>query len=720
MSILLAVLSLAQVKAGPLDAFRANYASIRVSTEFTYRASTITRNELVEGKLWEPGEHGTEAKAVVTGRWDCDGEAEHTICSSTLARKPTRAGEVVPGRPAVEVLTDGSMIAYHELGDDAFSIQAAAKGDEGLLDYGPFFFFLERFPRNITRIFGKDAAPIRKKSLRGGRPCEVEIYELGDDENRFRIEVAYDPALGYLPRFVRQISLNTATPNGAMAIVSEMYLAEARMCGSGGFVPAEWYTARFDVDDFRKSYPNYDDETILKPSRAIVALGRFHVDKFDDRKAPACLDQLKEAVAVAGVGGEVPLRNRPTTLTLDDIRALLGRKLTDPKKAVMPNIDLSELHEFDEPARRGWGTWLAAGFIACALAAVGRRTWRRQRSPSIGLSLLLAFPLTFAGCGHSSSPIVRLSASFTETRFVYDAAEPVLTLTLMARNTGTQPLKIFRVSAGCSCRRVDHSKLPAVIPPGENLRLSTQIQNRADSSPQTFNFQFDTDCGPLMAPATLYALPNHQFYPASVTLNGLYEGEDASCDLVHREVKAGRPVQGVRLQFPATFTAQLTRQSEGPVAGAPELTYKETAYHLIVKDRGLGLHKELITLMDAGGRKITEVPVVWNRSDFLSSVPDRVILGKRPVRVFLRCPDPTVELERILSSPGGVRAVIASPREITVTTVDGCPAVIDGVIEVQTNAKGRGPLRVQTVRYTPGASERLSSLAREGGPPQIP
>lgn len=134
MSILLAVLSLAQVKVGPIDAFRDNYASIKVGTEFTYRVSTITRDELAEGKLWEPGEHGTGAKPVVTGRWDCDGVAEHTVCSSTLVRKPTRAGELVPGRPAVEVLTDGSMVAYHELGDSMFSIQAAAKGYEGLLD----------------------------------------------------------------------------------------------------------------------------------------------------------------------------------------------------------------------------------------------------------------------------------------------------------------------------------------------------------------------------------------------------------------------------------------------------------------------------------------------------------------------------------------------------------------------------------------------------------
>jgi hypothetical protein len=106
---------------------------------------------------------------------------------------------------------------------------------------------------------------------------------------------------------------------------------EARKCASGGFVPTKWYVARFDVDDFRRTYPDYNHETVLKPNRPMVSLGCFRIQPLDDREGTACLDELKTVIALATPGGEIPLRVHPPTLTLTNIKAIAGGKLAAKK-----------------------------------------------------------------------------------------------------------------------------------------------------------------------------------------------------------------------------------------------------------------------------------------------------------------------------------------------------------------------------------------------------
>jgi hypothetical protein len=81
-------------------------------------------------------------------------------------------------------------------------------------------------------------------------------------------------------------------------------------------------------------------------------------------------------------------------------------------------------------------------------------------------------------------------------------------------------------------------------------------------------------------------------------------------------------------------------------------------------------------------------------------------LGLRPARVFLRCPDESVELTGVVSAPEGIKAVVSSTRELTVMLDDDAPGIIDGVVEVATTAEGRGPLRIPIVRYAPGTDSR--------------
>ena len=121
---------------------------------------------------------------------------------------------------------------------------------------------------------------------------------------------------------------------------------------------------------------------------------------------------------------------------------------------------------------------------------------------------------------------------------------------------------------------------------------------------------------------------------------------------------------------------------------------------MAVKGRSLGLHRDRIVLENKNGEELLSAPVIWNRVTYLSCVPERVTLGLRSSRVFLRCADEQVELETVASVPEGVKAVISSPRELTIRLTDDAPAIIEGVVEVETSDKAHGPLRVPVFRYS--------------------
>ena len=42
-------------------------------------------------------------------------------------------------------------------------------------------------------------------------------------------------------------------------------MAGARPCKAGGFVPTEWYSTAFIVEEFESRFPDYDDDTDLNP-----------------------------------------------------------------------------------------------------------------------------------------------------------------------------------------------------------------------------------------------------------------------------------------------------------------------------------------------------------------------------------------------------------------------------------------------------------------------
>jgi len=151
---------------------------------------------------------------------------------------------------------------------------------------------------------------------------------------------------------------------------------------------------------------------------------------------------------------------------------------------------------------------------------------------------------------------------------------------------------------------------------------------------------------------------------------------------------------------------------EDTVGDSGRYKFRDTSYLVSLTDHAMGSHRAELRLRGRStAQPILSVPVVWQRIPFVSSIPDRVVLGTRPIRVFLRCSDESVELTRVVSSPPGVKAVLSSPRELVVQPTDYSPDVLDGVIVVGTTAADRPSLDIPLVRYQPTQTTRQARPA---------
>jgi hypothetical protein len=697
------LVALAQVKPGPIDAFRANLASIRASLQFESSYHSIEDpSDLVKSleKFGQASVPAGEATHVVRGTWEFDGEAEHYILrvvGGSLGDPNGRTGPVA----RCELLSDGKMMAYHHLrpGETALHIATGARFPFPLV--GPFVFTgTWRFDREVESEYA-DAEVERKEGTRAEHRTEVEIYNKSVGESRLRREVAYDPEIGYLPRFLRGIA-SSAENGRSTASIKELYLIEAQPCGEGGFVPMEWYVHKYHIDDFDSKYPSYDDRTRLTPSGAST-LVHFKALKLEDKKGPVRLETLANVDRIYAPGGGLNGSFGP--LTLDQLKSRLGNRIKPSNRPVAPSVDLAELHEFDKPPPSRWRTYLIYLILSLAVVVIsGVLVFRRRHK-----SVVLIFLLVVAGSGCGQQPVTRLATSFSPNQLIFDPSKPSLDVGLTVNNAGNCALRIFGVTAGCSCRHVDTTRLPASLRPGDSLTLRMNLTGSRQYSPQSFMITFETDQGNLSSPASLLTLPSHHVMPPSFTLTGLHEGSDDndhSFEVIYREVYHSKAIrEPSSLIIPPEFAAEKIASEAGRIAAAPEYVLKETTYRLTLKDTSLGLHKSIIVVNGSNQRPLVEMPVVWKRSSFLSSVPERVILSGPPVRTFLQCPDHAIELTRVLSAPDGVKAVVSSTRELVLSLVDKAPGVIDGFVDVGTTSEGRPPLHIKVVRYAPSASQ---------------
>ena len=401
MWIWIALATLGQATPGPLDGFRANYASIKAAMDYQYLGGTLDGDP---SRIWEerkPVFVENRASAIV-GHWACDGVSELYRYRSSdevleLAKQnpPRREASKMLFQvrvvDKVEALWDGETLASHaaspyntapekEFSWTAIQISTVSEEPATLTDgRGPFYWgFSYTFPQILKARF-PGVIPTRRHSQRGGHAVEVETYRQDSPNGaRLQFEVSYDPMIGYLPRFARIISVN---PSGD-AIAKEMYLVEAKHCAAGGFVPTEWYDTFVMVEGFAKRFPNYDADTVLQ-TEGRVGAGHFLASSFGNLKGPVALTDLKDVNTISTPGGWIPLRSK-NALTLTNIKTLAGTRLSNPTlHTVLPHLDATEMHEFDAPAEGGGrSTWLLVLLSLAALAVIGFRCrgWVKKSS----------------------------------------------------------------------------------------------------------------------------------------------------------------------------------------------------------------------------------------------------------------------------------------------------------------------------------------------------
>ncbi len=722
---------------GPLDAFRANYASIKVDVQYQYtfgppgpevlsRLSHSKQPEYDESAgrdRWLLARWGI-SKGEIDGQWSCDGSAEYFHYASPewmFERACDHNGGKLPN-PLVNIFGEMELVADQSTAvgrwgrfgptDRLFEGNPDPKDPGMPMRPGPFRWGLGTpFPLEIGAA---KATVKRRRSRRNGHPVEVEIYEYDRPAGSTipsREEISYDPALGYLPRFVRGVG----EQDGGNASIFEMYLIAARPCAAGGFVPTEWYDLSYCVRDFSKRYPRYDDDTvfddadILYPVCFEYHMGHFRVTDFKDRTAPIAFEHLERVSGITTSDRQF-IKFPPGTrsLTIPALKALLRAKSSHspasslPKLGVGPTLDTAELNQFADQSQGRWSWWHVGACVLvvavlCATALVRRRISGRT------LALLLLCCWTGGCTPRTQPPVVNLNAHFIPDHVLFDIRSPFPALKLVVQNTGNSQLQLRGADGGCSCRKINQSKLPALLPPGEKIALDVEFAAAPKMRLQGFSVTFDTDLGRFLAPVSLLTLPANQIDPSSFVVV-LHEGHEKDWEfkLVHRAVFPGNePKPLATLEVPPEFTATRVGSHTEPVSLAPEWRFEDTTYRIALRDQALGIRKSFFILRGARGEKLIEVPAEWQRVPFLFTAPDRVVLGAHPVRVFLRCPDERVELTQIIAKPAGIRVVVSSVRELLVMLDDRAPDVIDGQVEVGTTASGRPPLKFPVVRYAP-------------------
>ncbi|MGC8640519.1 MAG: hypothetical protein ACP5XB_11655, partial [Isosphaeraceae bacterium] len=513
---------------GPIDAFRANYTAIKVDMDV----------ELWDGENIEPAQFARARargapvpedapKLINTGRWGCDGSTEYFLFGPPEEVLKAEA-EGPPEKRAhwitsTEGLYDGSLYAFHfasvttSYQNEEVNVQTEDLSIPG--GAGPFLWWmLDSFPKCLD-IYVPGAKPERRTVVRDGRRFEVEVYEGKNAREKFRrrVELWYDPSIGYLPRYAREMIMGEPD-----AGVDEVTLIEARSCAAGGFVPTRWYRALYNVKDLAKRYPKYDVDTVLEPTERGY-INYFKATNLRDRTAPVALDRLKGVTRIASSGGSLLLAANTHSLTMHEVIRLLGRMRGKSPAPALPDltnaVDADEVRELDRftwKARNAtWTYWIVGGLVAVLILLLALRR-KMKRAAAVGI--LFATVGAMHGCG-KQAPVVKLTADFPEKFLVYDPGAIPVEAVLRVQNVGNCPLRLARADGGCSCRHIDQSLFPAVLPARASLDLKVGLRPQPGVSVQPFPVSFETDHGTISVSPPAHLLATHQLSPNTMSLN---------------------------------------------------------------------------------------------------------------------------------------------------------------------------------------------------------
>lgn len=222
----------------------------------------------------------------------------------------------------------------------------------------------------------------------------------------------------------------------------------------------------------------------------------------------------------------------------------------------------------------------------------------------------------------------------------------------------------------------------------------------------------DTDRGQQSAIAPLRVLPNVAIDPPSIFLASLLQNQNDGFSCTVREIsRTSRPVPRFSLLPSSKLSVAFESQSSGVVADAPEYSYLDRTYRVTAHNTGLGVSSERLDVCSENDKPVISAAVVWNATKFVSTTPERVVLGTVPVRVFLRCPDENVEFVSIDKCPADLKAVISSTRELTISPSRKhdqqatTQSQLDSVVVVSTSTKSRDTVSIPVIRYIPSAKK---------------
>lgn len=395
----LATLSAIVAAPGPLDAYRANRSAVAADVRYEFHSGPATVDPGDGRNIWagKRPEFTPTPSGTILGRWACYGGTElfeiHPDPNQFATRPVPKVGLQSGYEPMpIEALYDGKNFAHHTF---AFYPGARDRAVVDVLDAdainlvtrgaGPFN-WINLFPleNTLARHFPAGAT-LRKSSMMGGHPTEVEIYQAVKPENgSLQVDIHYDPSIGHLPRYIRWVSRFRKR-----AFVGEHFLVDARACRAGGFIPTDWYHVGSTIANFDDLYPAFgpDHDGPLTEGRSNMTVDQFHATEVKDRNDAVAMEQVGMIRIVEGLGNTANLARPPKSLTLPEIRRILG---PERPAAALPPVTVSEGEKDryalrEESSGRRWIGWAGLAVAVAVAASVAGCGWfRRRKGRSVG------------------------------------------------------------------------------------------------------------------------------------------------------------------------------------------------------------------------------------------------------------------------------------------------------------------------------------------------
>jgi hypothetical protein len=705
---------------GPMDAFQLNIKQSHVSMDFEYKIfiaqdTPFDYKTFALKKTWRPA---TEPSVTIKGTWEFDGEVEHLTVRPDGVQRADKT-KPAPLRP-VDCMFDGNTFAYRRLDPKQDIIQVLNTIRPVFAVYGPYDWWGLPF-RSLMRLEFPDAKAERQLSNVASAHLEREVYEKTLKAGVERLVLHYDPALNFLPRYVRLAVVHDEhARKSALTPVKEFILVDFEASPSGGIVPTEYVDAFFLVKGYALG-SDIKTDTALQAS-GLIQLGHFKTLAMRNLRSPVRMANLADVQHVASVGGFVRVPRGTETLTLDQVKNMIGNKILPSNKPNLP-APSTKLNVPPPPAKSGLRTSLSMirrlkyiGFPIVAILCV--RLWYKTPRKALRQSVcLLSIAFASSGCSKAQPlptpiSIPKLEVKFIEPFILYNPSESLLNMKVAITNSWDHSLVLVDADAGCSCRQLDKSVFPLKLAPGQSQTLTLSYKPKDLMEPEYLAFTISTTIGTMKCGAPLFTLPKHALSPKSLYL--IYNENDGkqTCEVIHRTiVPKDTAFDSVVMRGPDEdrgLSCVLDSIKEDKLSDDPPLRFRDTTYVVTVSATKFGTYKDELRLVRSNGRldvPLVSLPVVWKCTPFLSSTPEKIILGDRPTRAFLRCPDEKIELVKILSSPKGVKILITSSRELTVYAGEDIPGVLDDYVTVQTSAPEPSILRIPIVRYTSSEKE---------------